>query len=241
MSKSKQQRETVLAGRPLEYEVRRSEDATEPRIDIDIQGVQVILPEDSEESPDEILSDNLNWVLSKKRKYDSFRERAPDRVFAPGETFPYLGEDHEIVVEPRPAHQVSEDEIRLRRSAIDQSSLRQVLENFYRTRAREFLTERADSFADSMDLGYDRIELRNQRTRWGSCSTNGVLSFNWRLIMAPLEALDYVVVHELAHLKEANHNDQFWRLVESELPDYQQWADWLNANSVELIFSEDDL
>ncbi|EMA11296.1 M48 family metallopeptidase [Haloarcula marismortui] len=241
MSKSKQQRETVLAGRPLEYEVRRSEDATEPRIDIDIQGVQVILPEDSEESPDEILRDNLNWVLSKKRKYDSFRERAPDRVFAPGETFPYLGEDHEIVVEPRPAHEVSEEEIHLRQSAIDQSSLQQVLENFYRTRAREYLSDRVDYFASEIDVEYDNIELRNQRTRWGSCSTNGILSFNWRLIMAPPETIDYVVVHELAHLIESEHNQEFWRIVGEFLPDYKKHADWLDENSVELIFSEDDL
>jgi len=241
MSKTTECRETTLAGHPVEYEVRRSEDATEPRVDIDIRGVQVILPEESDESPEALLSDNLNWVLETKRKYDTYRERAPDRLFEPGETFPYLGDDHEIVVEPRPAHGVGNGEIRLRQSAVDQSSLKRVLENFYRTRAREHLTDRATAFADSMELSYDRIELRNQRTRWGSCSTNGVLSFNWRLVMAPPDVIDYVVVHELAHLRESDHNDRFWELVEMEIPEYRELSDWLDANSVDLIFSKDDL
>jgi len=241
MSKTTQRHETTLAGHPVEYEVRRSEEATEPRIDIDISGVQVVLPEESDDSPEALLSENLNWVLDTMRTYDTYREQAPDRRFEPGATFPFLGDDHEIVVEPRPAHGVANGEIRLRQSAVDQSSLRRVLENFYRSRAREHLTDRADAFADSMDLAYDRIELRNQRTRWGSCSTNGVLSFNWRLVMAPPDVIDYVVVHELAHLRESTHNDRFWRLVEAELPDYRDRSDWLDANSVDLIFSKDDL
>ncbi|MCF2206376.1 M48 family metallopeptidase [Halobacterium salinarum] len=241
MSKTTQSRETTLAGHPVEYEVRRSEDATEPRIDIDIRGVTVVLPAESEESPEALLSENLNWVLETKRTYERHRERAPERRFEPGATFPYLGDDHEIVVEPRPAHGVGDGEIRLRQSTVDQSSLKRVLENFYRSRAREHLTDRTDALADSMNHTYDRIELRNQRTRWGSCSTNGVLSFNWRLVMAPPDVIDYVVVHELAHLRESGHNDRFWRLVEMEIPEYRELSDWLDTNSVDLIFSKDDL
>jgi len=241
MSKTTQRCETTLAGHPVEYEVRRSEDATEPRIDIDIRGVQVVLPDDADKSPEALLSENLNWVLETKRTYDTYREQAPERRFEPGATFPYLGDDHEIVVEPRLAHGVADGEIRLRQSAVDQSSLKRVLENFYRSRAREHLTDCAEAFADSMELSYDRIELRNQRTRWGSCSTNGVLSFNWRLVMAPPDVIDYVVVHELAHLQESDHDERFWRLVEAEIPEYRELSDWLDANSVDLIFSEDDL
>lgn len=87
MSKTTQSRETTLAGHPVEYEVRRSEDATEPRIDIDIRGVTVVLPQ-NRGIPEALLSENLNWVLETKRTYERHRERAPERRFEPGAAFP---------------------------------------------------------------------------------------------------------------------------------------------------------
>ncbi len=92
-----------------------------------------------------------------------------------------------------------------------------------------------------MELDYDGVQIRNQRTRWGSCSTNGTISLNWRLLMAPPEVIDYVVVHELAHLREPNHTDAFWSLVAEYIPRYETHEDWLEENSTRLVFSADDL
>jgi predicted metal-dependent hydrolase len=92
-----------------------------------------------------------------------------------------------------------------------------------------------------MGVEYDKIEIRNQRTRWGSCSTNGILGLNWRLMMAPPEIVDYIVVHELAHLREANHSPAFWSLVAEFDPEYESHAEWLQRNSARLIFTEEDL
>lgn len=92
-----------------------------------------------------------------------------------------------------------------------------------------------------MGVKYERIEIRNQRTKWGSCSTTGTLGLNWRLMMAPPEVVDYVVVHELAHLEVQSHSDEFWRLVGEHMPDYESRANWLNENSTKLVFTEDDL
>jgi predicted metal-dependent hydrolase len=241
MPEAMPKRETSLAGKPIQYEIRRSADAAEPRIDVDIRGVQVTLPEDSDEDPDELLRENAMWVLDKKSKYDRHREQAPERSFEPGETFPYLGEEHELVVEPGVRHEATDGQIQLRQSAVTQSSLKQVLENFYRNSAREFLSNRVDHYADEMDVEYKQIELRNQRTLWGSCSTTGTLSLNWRLVMAPPEIVDYVVIHELAHLIEADHNSEFWRIVNEFDSEYKCHADWLDANSAKLIFSQADL
>ena len=92
-----------------------------------------------------------------------------------------------------------------------------------------------------MDVEYKEIEIRNQRTKWGSCSSSGTLGLNWRLMMAPSEIIDYVVIHELAHLREPNHTNEFWRLVSKYDPDYAEHADWLDEHSTQLIFSNDDL
>lgn len=240
MAKS-QRREIDLLGNSVEYDVRQSPDAAEPRIDVDIHGVTVVVPDSESVDPTELLKQNAAWVVDKQRTYDSYREEVPDRTFEAGESFPFLGKQRELVVGPRQKHVVDEESIRLRQSAVEQSSIRQVLENFYRSRAREHLTDRADHYAERMGVEYEKIELRNQRTRWGSCSTGGTVSLNWRLIMAPPEVVDYLVVHELAHLVEQHHGTDFWELVGEQIPEYKERAEWLDQNSVKLIFSEDDL
>jgi predicted metal-dependent hydrolase len=239
---SKTHNQTVdLLGNTIEYQVRRSSEANDPRIDVDIHDVTVIIPESKEAQPSALLKENAAWVIDKRCQYDAYREQAPDRTFEPGQQFPFLGEDRKLVVEPRGKQVVDENTIRLRQSAIEQSSLQQVLENFYRNRAREYLVSRTDYYAKQMDVKYEKLELRNQRTRWGSCSTGGTISLNWRLIMAPPGIIDYLVVHELAHLTEQNHGNEFWHLVETQMPDYRERARWLEENSTKLIFTKDDL
>ncbi|MFA9427351.1 M48 family metallopeptidase [Natronorubrum sp. A-ect3] len=98
-----------------------------------------------------------------------------------------------------------------------------------------------DAYADRMDVEYENLELRNQRTRWGSCSTGGTISLNWRLIMAPPNVIDYLVVHELAHLTEQHHGREFWQRVGEYISDYKEKAEWLEENSAKLVFSEEDV
>jgi hypothetical protein len=104
-----------------------------------------------------------------------------------------------------------------------------------RRAARELVTMLAEDEADELGVRWARIEIRDQRSRWGSCSTRGTLSFNWRLVLAPFEVLDYVVVHELCHLREPNHSRRFWRLVESRRPGWRAQRDWLHEHGPELL------
>lgn len=241
MPKTTNRSETTLAGHSVAYETRRSAEATEPRIDVDIRGVDVVLPADSEADPETLLQENANWVLDKKSKYDRYREQAPDRTFEPGETFPYLGEPHEVIIEQRSSSEVVEGGLRLARHHVDQTSVKRALETLYRRKAREVFTEQADYFASKMNIEYGKIEIRNQRTKWGNCSTTGTLSINWRLIMAPRRIINYVIVHELSHLVVPNHNREFWELVDKHDPDYRDHVEWLDSNSTNLIFDEEDL
>ena len=233
--------EVELLGNPVNYDVRRSDEATEPRIDVDIRNVTVVLPEDSTENPESLLADNAAWVVEKKRKYDSYREQIPKRRFEPGEMFPYLGEPHKIIVEQRSSSEVSDDELRLAKHHVEQTSVKRALETLFRRKARKWFEKRADHYAAEMDVEYKQIEIRNQRTKWGSCSTTGTLGLNWRLMMAPPDVVDYIIVHELAHLRERNHTDAYWKLVGEYIPDYKEKAEWLNQNSTKLVFSEDDV
>jgi predicted metal-dependent hydrolase len=100
--------------------------------------------------------------------------------------------------------------------------------------ARARVTEVAQREAPRLGVEYERIAIRDQRTRWGSCSTRGTLSFNWRLVLAPVEVLEYVVVHELCHLREPNHSRRFWALLESVRPGFRGEKDWLGRHGWEL-------
>jgi len=236
-----QQRIVELLGQSVEYELRRSDDATEPRIDVDIHGVTVVVPQSHQAHPEELLRENAVWVVEKKEKYDAHRKQIPERKHEEGEIFPYLGEEREVVVERRPSSSVSETTLRLAKHHVESKSVKRALETLYRRKAREIFEERADCFAEKMGVEYEKIEIRNQRTKWGSCSTTGTLGLNWRLMMAPQEIVDYIVIHELAHLRESNHTDSFWLLVAEQDPNYEEHSRWLEENSAQLIFSECDL
>ena len=102
--------------------------------------------------------------------------------------------------------------------------------NVYIRKAKETITKRASYFARLMGVSYRNITIREQKTRWGSCSSEKNLNFNWKLILAPPEVLDYVVVHELCHLKEMNHSKAFWDEVEKVMPEYETYKLWLKEN-----------
>ena len=110
-----------------------------------------------------------------------------------------------------------------------------VSESTARTRARELVAALAGEEAEHLGVTYLRIRIGGQRTLWGSCSPGGTLSFNWRLVLAPAAVLDYVVVHELCHLRVPNHSPRFWALVESRRPNWREQRAWLRAHGPELL------
>ena len=101
-------------------------------------------------------------------------------------------------------------------------------------KALKFIPERVEYYAELMGVSYGRITIREQKTRWGSCSCKGNLNFNWKLMLMPPEILDYVVVHELAHRKEMNHSRDFWDMVAGVMPEYKEYRKWLRDHGHEL-------
>ena len=110
-----------------------------------------------------------------------------------------------------------------------------VSEDEARHAARELVAMVAEDEATELGVRYTRVDVRDYRSQWGSCSPSGRLAFNWRLALAPFDVLDYVVVHELCHLLVPNHSKRFWRLVESRRPGWREQRDWLRDHGEELL------
>ena len=109
----------------------------------------------------------------------------------------------------------------------DYAYKREQLERWYRKEAQQMIAEKAAEFAGRLKVSYEDIRIKDQKSRWGSCSSKGNLNFNWRIIMAPETVCDYVIIHELCHLVYLNHSEKFWSLVESICPEYKQYKKWL--------------
>ena len=168
-----------------------------------------------------------SWI---KRKQARAREEAvAPRQYADGERFWYLGREIPLRIVPdgKPAL-VVDGAFKLARSAQPQAGT--VFTAWYKKQARKVLTERVDYFSSKYNFKVGKLRISSARTRWGSCSSKKTLSFTWRLVMAPLDVIDYVVVHELCHLNEMSHSKTFWAQVEIILPDYKNRRKWLKKN-----------
>lgn len=108
------------------------------------------------------------------------------------------------------------------------------LEKWYRKEAAAVFGEKAEEFAQALSVSFQDIRIKDQKSRWGSCSSKRNMNFNWRLLMAPEPVCDYVIIHELCHLVYMNHSPDFWNLVESVCPDYRQYKKWLKENGKQL-------
>lgn len=172
-----------------------------------------------------------DWIKQKQARAQE--EALPSHQYVDGETFLYLGREIPLRIIPngRPAL-VMDRVFKLTRSARPQAE--SCFEAWYKKQARAVLSERVEYFAKLHGFRVGKIRISSARTRWGSCSSKETLSFTWRLVMAPLEVIDYVVVHELCHLNEMNHSRTFWARVEAILLDYKACRKWLKDNGAKL-------
>lgn len=206
---------------------------------------------------DQFIQQKSDWIEEKRSEVNILEQKKAAHTFQEGDSFFFLGETYGLVVQSIPS-KGGKEKVTLHKeekllAAVTEnrtpSGLKQQLEQWYIHQAKGLFRERSSYYyplvaqaAEKMgkqDIGrVNRITIRNQKTRWGSCSSKGNLNFNWRLLMAPIEVLDYVVVHELCHLAYLNHSRQFWQLVGQILPDYENRREWLKSNGILLEWEE---
>jgi hypothetical protein len=214
---------------PITYTVRRSARARRVRVNVHAHtGVEVVLPQRApERAAAAAVSELRPWIERRLREAREVR----DRVAARAGTVPYLDSTLELVLEPG-RERVHRDGERLLVPAADP---RPALERFYRRSARAEIAPRLDRATAAAGSSYSGLDIRAQRTRWASCSANGRMSFNWRLLLAPERVVEYVVWHEVCHLEVLDHSRRFWALLERHWPDYRTDREWLCRNGATLV------
>jgi len=219
----------LTRGAEIPYTVRRSSRARRVRVNVRAHsGVEVVLPARApERAAAAAVAELRPWI---ERRLIEVQE-ALARVAARAGTVPYLGEQLELVPQA--------GRTRVHRSGdrllIPAGDAAPALERYYRRAARAEIEPRLDRASALAGSRYQGLDIRGQRTRWASCSANGRMSFNWRLLLAPEEVLEYVVWHEVCHLQVLDHSPRFWALLERHWPDYREDRDWLKRNGATLV------
>jgi predicted metal-dependent hydrolase len=252
-----EERVALLPGGTVRYLLRRSARSRGLRVTIDRErGVVVAVPLASrrgwahpERDVERFLAEREAWLRRHLDRQSKDRARIEARGgLADGALVPYRGELHRLrVLLPigRSARRSSltrepsamgsgPDELVVRLASADRRLLSAVLVDALRARARLTIDREIARHAAALGVEPARVTLRDTRSRWGSASRRGALSFSWRLVLAPPEALETVVIHELAHLRVFGHGPRFWALVASRRPDHAVWRRWLRDHSFEL-------
>lgn len=213
------------------YALRRSDRARRVRVSVRDDGmVEVVLPRRAPARlADEAVVELAPWIARRRAEVEAVRAR----VAARNGTLPYL--DETLTVRPEPSR------TRVHRRGdvllVPAAEAEPAIERWYRRAARAEVEPRVAEATAALGVTAEKITIRNQRSRWGSCSASGALSFNWRLLLAPEEILDYVVWHEACHLVHLDHSPAFWGLLARHRPDYRHPQRWLRLHGGTLVLS----
>lgn len=199
--------------------------------------VQVLAPMRASVSRiEDFLRDKSDWIR-KHQEVCHTREQAPVLTGNSGDVLLYFGREITLQVVPGMKRSVglvgSELVVGIRE--VDLEKVKKQVLKWYRELAQEIIEDRVLIWSAHLSKKPKLIRLKTMTSRWGSCSTLGNLNFNWKLIMAPLDVLDYVVVHELCHLVHHDHSRKFWDLVSSIFPDYKSQESWLKKHGYRLV------
>lgn len=212
-------------------------------ISVTHQGIKVAAPfYISKEKVSEVVQEKASWIIEKLNLLRD--EQSNEKKYEDGEKFLYLGTEYPITLIKT---------VGLKKAGVDFSEkgfiiklpdhldvteekyqVKEALIQWYVERFKLILDERINFYAAKMNLRPARVTVKNQKSRWGSCSSKRNINMNWRIIMAPASVIDYIIVHELAHLKHMDHSRSFWQVVESVMPDFKLRQNWLKRNEIRL-------
>lgn len=225
-----------MSGLGFQVEIIKTDRKKSASIQLKDGQVRVRAPRSlSDKRINDLIKKRAPWIKEKLEEYSN-RPQAITKKYEDGEIFSYLDRNYELkIVEG------DEEAVKLKNGCFVVSICKEdfgenikaqnLLLDWYRDHAFKYLQERTDKFANIIGVSPFSISIKNYKSRWGSCSINGAIDYNWKIIQAPKKVIDYVVVHELCHLIEHNHSPKYWSYVEKFMPNWKESRDWLKENS----------
>lgn len=185
----------------------------------------------------DFITERSKWIEKNVRlQLEQPKQRA--RIWSDGEIFAYLGQDYPLRIKREIRVLVDIDDGHLNvviprdtPKIEEKQTVKALIVDWYKQKASETLVARSFAYSKLLKVEPASIRIKEYKSQWGSCSVSGVISYDWRIIMAPSEVVDYLVVHELAHLLEHNHSSRYWRHVETIIPDFRDQQAWLKLNA----------
>ena len=179
------------------------------------------------------------WIIQKIYSFKHMQYRHIEREFVNGESFMYLGRNYSLQIEvdssvKKPQVKLYRGKFIVKASNKNDEDIRKAMEQWYRYKAKEVIELRVKYYQRFFYIEPTGIRIKEQKKRWGSCTSKNELLFNWRCIMAKSNAIDYLVVHEMCHMHHKDHSKEFWGLVASVLPDYEVRKEWLKNYGVRM-------
>lgn len=228
---------TALVVDDLRFDVQRSERRRTMRLTVD-RGGELLLAVPAGCSTSEMerfVREKRLWIYTRLAEKDALYRPLPKKEFVNGEGFPYLGRHYRLLLvrEQRESVALVDGRLRLVRSEAANGARR--LRQWYIERASQWLPARVAPLAQRVGREPRRVVVRDLGFRWGSCGASERVNFHWKTMMLPPRIVDYVIVHELAHLFEPNHTPKFWARVERTMPDFATRRDWLREHAAALV------
>ena len=196
--------------------------------------ISIFVPENMKENLiTEILDSQEYSIIKNQTLWHIANDGKETRPFVNGQTFMFKGQNYTLILKDDAAAEIEFiNDIFLLNSSV--KDFRAAFEQFYKEECKKFLAERYEVYKDKIPVHPKKIEVRQMSTRWGSCTPSGNININWNCIMAPQFVFDYILVHELVHLKYHRHDNDFWQTVGFIVPDYESAKAWLMRNGVTL-------
>ncbi|MFA7686081.1 MAG: SprT family zinc-dependent metalloprotease [Candidatus Gracilibacteria bacterium] len=177
---------------------------------------------------EQFIVEKKNWINKKITEIKS-RPKAKIKEYENGEDFLYLGKSYQLRIAPTKIPVQLKDELII--STTVWPHHKDALKKWYKSEALKIIGDRCKIYSEIMNCSPKSIKISHAMKRWGSCTASGKLNFSWRLVMTPIEIIDYVIVHELSHLHHLNHSRRFWETVKNTIPDYKKREHWLKENN----------
>jgi predicted metal-dependent hydrolase len=209
---------------------------------IDVYGnIELRVPKETKDIQiQKLLEDKHDWIITKQREMKEKTKGFKEKEYKEGEAFLYLGRQIPIRIIEDVEHKGEEvvlkgDELHIYLIEFEELKVQQLLKRFYYKQCKALVEERIRIYQPNFKVKPKSVKISDNKKTWGTCNNHRELTFNWKLSMAPIDVIDYVVLHEMCHLVHLNHDRSFWRLLGKFIPDYEEKQEWLSQSHWKMV------